>query len=234
MAGTKRTKRLRKKGMKKNKSIKKVITRALVARGLNKPELRYHYTNVLTNAQVTSTIYSTGTFLQPLSQGDAADNMATGSQVTGLKYNAKYIDLYGHFFNTSTTSNHSVRVILIRDDQPYAGNSIVPWSGTANYNECLFQFQYMYSEFHSYKPRRFKVLMDQTIVLGAASQDRAQKVLRRHINLRNTLVSNTLNVGSTFAFYPQNHQYLLYIISDSDAENPVYSTFKAKFAYTDV
>lgn len=227
--------RRRRAGRRKaNKKIKKVVTRMLVSRGLSKPELKYHYTNILTGQQVTTTYLNNGVFLQPIGQGDDADNLPSTGQVIGLKYTAKYIDVYGHFFNTSTTSNHSIRLILIRDNQPYAGNSIIPYSSTANYNECLFQWPYQWSEFHSYKPRRFNVLMDQKIILGASSQDKAQKVVKRHINLRNTQISNTLNVASVNTFYPQNHQYILFIIGDGSTDSTVYSTLKTKFAYSDV
>lgn len=223
----------RKKTAPKKKMIKKVVTKMLVNRGLNKPEIKYHYTPILTAQQVTTTYSSNGTFLQPTSQGDDADNLPSAKQVIGLKYTAKYIEIFGHFYNTAN-ENHAVRLILIRDDQPYAGNSIVPWSGTANFNECLFQFAYQWSEFHSYKPRRFKVLMDSKIILGGETQDRAQKIIRRRINLYNTTISNTLNVASIDNFYPQNHQYILFIVGDGSTDSPVYSTLKAKFAYTDV
>lgn len=231
----KKSRRIRKnRKIRKNKQVKKIVNRALASRGLAHPEIKYHYTAILTGQQVTTTIYDTGYFLQPVTQGDDADNMPASTQVIGLKYTAKYLDIYGHIFNTSTSSNHSLRMILVRDDQPFAGNGLVPYSATANYNQILFQFPYEFSEFHSYKPRRFKVLWDRVICLGASSQDKAQKVFRKRVNLYNTQISNTLNVGAANNMSPQNHQYILFLINDQSTDQPIYATIKTKFAYQDV
>jgi len=220
------------KGVKKGKKamVKKTVSRMLASRGLGKGMVQVKHELHEVSGYLSSSLSGSGDSLVPTAQGVDADNYdnSTGT-VVGLKYVAKYINFRGVVFNSDSGASHRCRIIIAEDMQP-TGTPLELYSGTSNYQDLLFMTGDIDSLLSIYSPRRFKILYDKFIVLSPNGQFASMKKFSHHINLHNALVSNTLNVGSTNAFAPQNRTYTLWMLADSTTN--IQCNAHYDFAYT--
>lgn len=221
----------RRKTSKRGKSAMKKQIRRVVRAMVPKAELKRHIIATGDNP-VSQLLTQQGLALTPTAQGVDKTNLELVGEspgtVVGLNYIAKFINFRFQCFNTDTAA-HVVRIIILRDDQPTA-SGLVLYSATSNYNRCVFTSQQYDSFINFHKPSRFKVLKDKSYTLEA---DSSKSVVRGnwHINLHNTNISNTLDLGTSDTISPLNREYLMFAICDND--DFVNMRFQSHFCYTD-
>lgn len=222
----------RKRMNKRGKSALKKQIRKVVRAMVPKPELKRQ---ILTQGDqlVGNDLTITGIELNPAYQGVDQTNLElTGESpgtVLGLQYIAKFIAVRFQAYNADTSSSHVLRILVVRDDQP-AGPTVQLYSPITNYNKLVFTSN-QYDSFINYqKPSRFKVLFDKLYNL---EENGGKSIVRttRKINLHNTKVSNTLDLGTADTISPLNHRYLLFAISDTNEF--VNWRFQTHFCFTD-
>lgn len=211
-----------------HKSIRKVVNAMRP-----KPEIKYHFVSDNSGTLIPTTLSATlGTVVQPTAQGFDHDNyestLSGPGAVIGLQYIAKYIQFNGFMYNDDASS-HFCRIIIVRDDQPN-NNDLYLYNTGSNYMDCILVENSITSLYTVNEPRRFKVLYDRTFHFEQIGFQSIRK-FESHIDLHNTKISNTVNIGTANTISPLNHAYKLYAIADTPN---IHLNYTLKFAFTDV
>lgn len=224
----KRVFRKRKRFYRKKKSkVKKMITRALVARGLNRPDVKHSRTAVENTGVVTTAFNaSPDVIIVPSSMAHGA---LREGQYIGGKITAKYFTYRGMFYNT-TAEPITVRMFIVEDMQPSNGALILQSLGTFEGAEILYDSS-VYSLYNDTVPRRWKMLRDVTMLIHSqtTTSDRERTNFRGHVNLHNAQVS--LTPGTISGNFAISRNYYMFFVAQ--AIGIQYSLY-TDFGFTDV
>lgn len=203
------------------KQVKKVITRELVKRGLNKPEIKrnvYSFVGTLATSVVTS-----GTQLDPTKQGDnnyilngaIYPTTTPGGAVVGNKIVAKGLHLKWRFYNSDTNS-HVVRMLVVCDHDPTSSATLLPYTGAnLGTNGNIFLSADISSILAPPTNRRFKVLYDKQFVISGDDDNKSLQIGSKYIKLHNAYVNYALDDTNTEALVSNNRKYNLYLFADT-------------------
>lgn len=220
------------------KQVKKVITRELVKRGLNKPEMKhnvYNFSGVLATVLATS-----GTQLDPNRQGDnnyilngtIYPTASIGGAVVGNKIVAKGLHLKWRFYNADTNS-HVVRMLVVCDHDPSSSATLLPYSTTnLGTNGNIFLSADISSILAPPTNRRFKVMYDKQFVISGDDDIKSLQIGSKYIKLHNAYVNYALDDANTEILVSNNRKYNLYLFADTTTY--ISTAITADFTFNDV
>lgn len=229
----------RQKKAPKKTAVKKTVSRMLVARGLNKPELK-NWITAFNPGQIALSPASTGVQLDPQRQGDndiiyngyIYPTVANqGGNVIGNKITAKYMNCQFQFYNNDTGS-HLIRVLIVCDNQPQNSQALVPYSAQKVGTNANMWLSSSTTSLYIPQSTRFNVLLDKTLVLSGEDNEKNIQMIKRKINLNNAHIQYTQSATDTEVLISDNRRYILYLIPDT--EEFVYGTYQIDFGFTDV
>lgn len=207
MAFKKSFKRKFKRSFKKGKKniIKKTVKRMLVARGLNKPEVKLYATDVIAG-NVPIVYNNSGISLIPFAQGTQT------SQFIGDKISVKYLRLRGSVYNGNAVDSYQVRLIVVEDLQAMdTANLILNSAATSGYE--ILRTGDLDSFTWTRNPNRFKVLKDITWTIPPKGVSKNEVTFKFNIPLGGMGISYA--PALTSGHYPVNKNLAYYIVADA-------------------
>lgn len=228
-----------KKGNKSNKSVKKVVTRELVKRGLNRPEMKHIVYHAL--GDIASALSSSGAILDPTRQGDNnyilngyvyPSTSIVGGAVVGNRITANGIHLKWRFFN-DTDSTHLCRMMIVCDMDPTNTTVLCPYNASnLGTNGNILLLNDISSPLAPSVNRRYKMLYDRQFVLSGDEDNRNTIYGSKYIKLHNASVRYTLSASDTEALVANNRRYFMFLVADDTTS--IAASITADFTFRDV
>lgn len=226
------------KGSKAKKTVKKVITRELVKRGLNKPEIKHNVYSA--SGDINSILSTAGTILDPTQQGNNSYILNTniyptnsqGGCVLGNKISARGVHLKWRFFN-DTDNVHMCRMLVVVDFDPTNATTLSLYnSSSLGTNGNVFLTNDISSVLAPTSNRRFKVLYDKQFILSGDNDNKGMLCGSKYIKLHNARVVYTLDDINTDVLVPNNRRYYLFLVGDDTTS--IAHSITADFTFVDV